>query len=304
MHPRHQRVTAAIMQAGTGTAQRLGDQRQAMARHVERGGMELHELQVAGRGPRRQAQREAGAIGTRWIAGARIQGADAAGSQHHDRRLDPLTATALVAGAHARHAPLTQQQAIDIDAAAPLHVRGLLHPGAQGVDQRGAAGIAAGVHDARRAMAPFATQLQAALCIAIEHHALRLQPRDRRRRPGRQPLHHRHIVVLRTGDQRVGGMRGRAVARIERRSDAALGQRAGAAAAIVGAAQQPHRRRRHGQRRGQPGRTATHHHDRQLCVPHTLSRRPIASMRSSAARARTLTSAGISIACRRSRRQA
>jgi len=186
----------------------------------------------------------------------------------------------------------TEPQRVDVDIATPLDMLGPLRSLAEHPSDRRAACIATGMHDARSPMATFAAKLKLACRIAVKTDTLSLQPADRRRSLLAKPAHHGGIIVLGTGDERIQRMGVGAIGSIDGRGDTTLRQRAGRIAAMLCPAEQPYWPRRECERGGQTSHPATHHDDRRCSARHTTSRRPIMSIRFSAARARMATLAG------------
>ena len=303
MQARHQRPAMVIAQARACTAQRFGDQRQRRSAGRQRGRMELHELQVARArtGGDREGEPCPGAAHR--IGGVREQGPQAAGGEHDRAGFDHLAAARRVVRLDASHAAVAQQQRIDIDVVAPVDVRCALHLRKQRRGHHRAGAIAAGVDNAGDTVTALAPQIQP-VAVRVEHHPLRLQPRDRGRGGRHQLSHHRGVVVASARGDGVACVRRRGIGRIQCRGDTALRQHAGAAGAVPAATQQQHRLRCARQRGRQAGHAAADDQHRSLRCHYTRSCRPTASMRSSATRARTITPGAIVTSCLRSRRQA
>ena len=88
VHAEQEARAGLVDHHGALAAQRLGEQRQRIAAGGERGGMELHELEIdqAGAGARRHRQAVAGEL--RRIGGVAVELAGAAGGEDHRGRLD------------------------------------------------------------------------------------------------------------------------------------------------------------------------------------------------------------------------
>ena len=100
----------------------------------------------------------------------------------------------------------------------PLNQRGL-HCGAGGVGH---------VHDAPRAVAAFAREVQVTVVLGAEGHAHGLQPGNRLRRLLHHKLGGRHVAQSRACDQGVVHMRGKAVGLVPHSGNATLGPATGA----------------------------------------------------------------------------
>lgn len=224
---------------------------------MQAGGMELHERQVGGAGAGARGDGDAVAGGAGWRGGGGVDLAGAAAGDHH-----------LVGGDLAAQAPVQVQQAHaaaaaagrvqqQIDGAVALQHRDGGKPGHLLAQRRhdGAAGGVGRMRDTALAVAALAGQVQR-LALGRERHALRLQPGDGRARLVEDGARGRRVAQAGAGIQRVAQVRGHAVARPQRRGNAALRVRAGAGMQRALADQRNLPVRRQFERGGHAGQTA------------------------------------------------
>ena len=193
----HEPLAAGVQQQRALAAHRLGDQ-EAVARAVadQRGGVELHELQVGQAGARRVGQRQPDADRAGRVRRARPQRRRAARGQHgapgrHGQR------PGLRARGHAHAAAVLHQQ--------PGRGGVLHHPDAlvAGGERRQlardppAGGRSAGVHDPARRVPALQAQRQRAAAVGVEAHAHALEVADA---VGRVPAE--HVDRARAGPRR------------------------------------------------------------------------------------------------------
>ncbi len=204
-------------------AQGFGEQRARHRRRVQRGGVELHELDVGHRHAGTQRHGDAVAGDLDGVGGDREELARAPGGEEHvaGGHLDDLARGSQ--RTHAGAAPVSDDQ---VEREPPFQQRG--HGVAHGHHERpldlGAGGGTAGVDDAGQAVPTLTRQLEPAVGVAVEHGPHGDELVDARRalldqHPDRVAVAQPRAGRQRVGQVEVGGVR----VGVEHRGHAALG---------------------------------------------------------------------------------
>ena len=259
---RHEPVPAGVAQHRPLAPHRLAHQRERAVAEGERGGVELHQLEVGQRraGPGGQGR----AVGRRpgGVGGARVEPAHAArGERHRPRRArarPPVGAGRPEAG----RAAVAHQHLDGALALGELDARVGPQRGRERGDDVGPGRVAAGVHDARRRVGALARQPQPS-AAAVEGHPAGEQLGDLGRPLAADGGGGVGVAEAGPGRERVAQVRLDRVAAVHGRRDAALG--APRAAVPEGALGDDHDRPGLGGPEGQEGaRDAAADHDHGL----------------------------------------
>ncbi len=275
----HEPLAVAVHQVGTGTPQRLGDQRLLVslrARHrrlpatqrrdMQGGRMELHELEIGDPGSGAQRERHTVPCGHRRVGGGAVDLAHPAGGQHHgpgQHRADAvLRALAQHVQRHATRPPRAVDQQVE-------HERVLHQPdprvAAHRLVQRplhlGTGRVAPGVHDPVGVVPALATQHERAVRVPVEDRSPAHQLPYPRGALVHQYLDGGRVAQPHAGHQGVLGVRCRGVQRVQDRGDAALRPSGRAVVDVdLGDHGDVQPRLAQVQRAGQSGHPRAHHH--------------------------------------------
>ena len=177
----HERDAVAVAEHRALAAQCFREERSRHRRVVQRGRVELHELEVGARDAGAQRERDAVAGRQRRVGGDREALADAAGREHGVRRAHGLDRPVGSEREDAARTPAFDDQLDREPAFAHLDRRGLDRGHERALDL-GAGRVAARVHDARERVAAFAREQEApavAVLVGVEagHRARRARAR-------------------------------------------------------------------------------------------------------------------------------
>ena len=168
----HEALAVAIAEIGAFAAQGLGEQKARHAGHVERGGMELDELEVGDFGAGAVGGRDAVAGGDVGIGGLEEDAAEAAGGEQDGARVNgdgPLDVLLIDVGAEAAAVGVDEQIG-HAGEAAELDIRQAGGVAVEGFGDLAAGGIAVGVENAVARMSAFAAEHELAV-FAVEFSA-------------------------------------------------------------------------------------------------------------------------------------
>ena len=219
---RHERLAAGVDEARAFAAQSLGNQKARRAGEVERGRMELHELEVGDAGAGAIRERDAVAGRNRRIGRLAEHLSGSAGGQQRGAGTKLPAHTALIEKGHPRHAAVLDQQFGDqrvmdgVDRREP----------ADALPERPAdlaAGRIAGVQHAPHAVRRLASEGGPPARIAIEARTPFEQFAHIDRAFLDEHLHRFRVAQAVTRPHRIGGMEFGAVLVAHRRGDSALG---------------------------------------------------------------------------------
>ena len=219
-----------VHQHGARAAHRLGDERRGVdPGQLERGGMELEELEVAKLGADPVRQRPAVGGGHLRIGGDRVELAHAAGGEHDgagaesDSRASPADSTATPAAR-----PSCDQERGDLGVLQQLDQRMRADHLGEAADQRGAGPVAAGVDDPGPGVGRLEPEAEPPVGSAIEPSAQGEQLVNPVGAFACEDANGFGVGQPVTGGQGVGGVLAGAVAGAQGHRDAALGPGAGA----------------------------------------------------------------------------
>jgi len=225
----------AIQQHAPFAAHRFRDQKAGGPFQLERGGMELEELQVFHRGTGLPGQGDALTTGLGRVGGVGEQMAAATAGQHHRSGANPVQLVA-IEHLHAAAALVLHPQLGDPHPAAMHQVRACIHPITQHLHQRAAGAV---LHMQHPVMAVGCLEGGGQLrAIAVEGHPQPQQSIHAVRGQGHQLAHGIAIAQSGTGADRVLGVAAGAVVAASDGCDPPLGPAAGGASSGVAVQQQ------------------------------------------------------------------
>ena len=220
----HERDAVGVAEHRAFAAQRLGEQRARHRRVVQRGRVELHELEVGARDARLQRERDTVAGRKRRVGRDREALADATGREHD---VDGAHELDLAVGPERDHAGATivLDEQLDREPALANLDRAALDRGDERTLDLGAGRVAARVHDAGERMTALAGEQQLVAVgagLGVELRAERRQLADTVGALGHEHLHRLDVAEPGARGERVGEMQLPRVGLGQRGGDAAL----------------------------------------------------------------------------------
>ena len=225
MQALHEALAALVDEVRALAADGLADEHAAGAGHVERGGVELEELEVGELRARAPRHGQAVAGGDLRVGGLAVHLPRPAGRQHGGAGPDDLQAVARVPRERAGHAAGAVGGAQEVHGEATIEDAHAAR-GTGALDQAACQlvprGVAVGMHDARVPVPTLEGERRRAVRRAVEPHAPLEELRDLARAFRDQRTHRGGVAQAGAGVQRVGHVAVHGVLAGEDRGDAAL----------------------------------------------------------------------------------
>ena len=172
--PRHERFAVVVAQDRALSAQRFGEQRARHRRVMQRGGVELHELEIGNRDAGAQRHRDAVAGGQQRVRGDREALAGAAGGDDGVGRAQHPLGPLRVDGNHSRCAAVLDEQVGGEPSLVDFRTRSLDRDGQCSLDL-GTRRVAARVDDAGDGVAALSSEREGsvdAVEVSAQRHEL------------------------------------------------------------------------------------------------------------------------------------